>query len=144
LENIGKHEAPLRSEIEFIRSYLEIENVRFSGAIQLETTIDPALLDAKIPSMVLQPLVENSVRHGYATRAQAGTIRIEAERRGLKLIIRVVDDGSGPRCESRPGGTGIPNTRARLEQLYAGDTTFRLFAHENGGAVAEMSIPFAV
>lgn len=144
LENIGKHEAPLRSEIEFIRSYLEIENVRFGGGIRFETAIDPALLDAKIPSMMLQPLVENSVRHGYATPVQAGTIRIEAERSEAMLILRVVDDGIGPQRDSRPGGAGIPNTRARLEQLYAGNTTFQLLAREQGGAVAEMSIPFAI
>lgn len=144
LENIGKHEAPLRSEIEFVRSYLEIENVRFSGGIRLDTAIEPDLLDAKVPSMMLQPLVENSIRHGYATRAQAGTIRIEAERSGTKLILRIVDDGAGPQRESRPGGAGIPNTRARLEQLYSGDTSFRLFAHEKGGAVAELSIPLAI
>jgi LytS/YehU family sensor histidine kinase len=112
---------PLNQEVDFVRSYLEIEQIRFSDRLNVEYDLAPEILDALVPHLILQPLVENAVRHGLAPKAEPGTIRIQARRAGDRLSLSVSDDGVG--CQSngrRPEseGLGLPNTRARLEQLF--------------------------
>lgn len=141
LDNIGRNETTLRNEIALVKKYFDIEKVRFGEGIRLEMDVDPEALDAITPGMILQPLVENSIRHGFRAHAQTGTIRIEARTSVGRLIVTVTDDGKGPARVFRPGGTGIPNTRARLDLLYRGAASFDLNRGSTGGAVARIEIP---
>ena len=143
LANIGKDESTLAEELDFIRTYLDIERVRFGE--RLETQIDaPAdTLDALVPTMVLQPLVENCVRHGISLRMQDGRIAIQARREENRLVLTVKDNGVGlvPTASPRQG-LGISNTRARLEQLYPQDHVFSLQTGAQAGVEVTVNIPF--
>jgi LytS/YehU family sensor histidine kinase len=143
LANIGKDETTLAEELDFIRTYLDIERVRFGE--RLETRIDaPAdILDALVPTMVLQPLVENCVRHGISSCMQDGRITIQAKREEGRLVLRVQDNGAGLSPASPPReGLGLSNTRARLEQLYPQDHLFSLGTGAQGGVEVTVNIPF--
>jgi LytS/YehU family sensor histidine kinase len=121
LEHIGRHEVTLREELEVLKSYFEIERVRFHESLRLAVEVDPEVLDALVPSMILQPLVENSIRHGFGARKYAGSVTVRASRRDDTLVVRVLDDGVGlsvQRASSVQEGLGLANTRRRLENLY--------------------------
>jgi LytS/YehU family sensor histidine kinase len=147
LEDVDEQQIPLRRELEYLRLYLSIEQVRFQDRLGIEISADDTALDAAVPHMGLQPIVENAVRHGIGQVAAAGTIRISAFRTGQSLIIRVADDGPGlgtadlaaQLTEGR--GIGLANTRARLYQLYGDAASLNV---ENGerGVVATMTIPY--
>jgi two-component system, LytTR family, sensor kinase len=143
LEDVEAQQIPLRRELEYLRLYLSIEQVRFQDRLGIEITADDTALDAAVPHMGLQPIVENAVRHGIGRVAAAGIIRISALRTGQTLIIRVADDGPGlgaaDLAEGR--GIGLANTRARLHQLYGDAASLKL---ENGerGVVATMTMPY--
>jgi two-component system LytT family sensor kinase len=145
LEDVEAQQIPLRRELEYLRLYLSIEQVRFQDRLGIEITADDTALDAAVPHMGLQPIVENAVRHGIGRVAAAGIIRISALRTGQTLIIRVADDGPGlgaaDLAEGR--GIGLANTRARLHQLYGDAASLKL---ENGerGVVATMTMPYRV
>ena len=145
LDGIGKHEATLRQEVEFVQRYLEIERIRFAEDLVLKLELDPEGLDCLVPSMLLQPIVENSVRHGFRRRKRSGVIVIQAYRRGGTLVLRVQDNGAGlsrePAAPQR-AGLGLVNIRRRLEQLYPGRHRFDLQNRAAGGAVAVIEIPF--
>ena len=114
------HETTLSSEMEFLERYLAIEQVRFSDRLRPQFKIDPAVARAAVPRFVLQPLVENALRHGIARRAEAGLVQVSAHREGDQLVLTVRDDGPGlPTTPSNtPSGVGLSNTRARLAALY--------------------------
>src|SRR5262252_3203657 len=95
LENAGAQETPLRQELEFLERYLEIEQTRFRDRLQVKMEIEPEALDARVPNLILQPLVENAVRHGVAPRAAPGLIEISARLKGNKLELQVSDNGAG-------------------------------------------------
>lgn len=137
-------ENELSTELELLDQYLDIMRIRFQGRLQVETRIDPAVRDALVPSLVLQPIVENAVVHGVARVEGAGRIDIEASRDDGVVVFRVRDTGPGVdgRQPERAGGVGIRNTLARLEQLYGDDASFTLRSGETGGAVAELRIPY--
>lgn len=143
LEDVEAQQIPLRRELEYLRLYLSIEQVRFQDRLGIEITADDTALDAAVPHMGLQPIVENAVRHGIGRVAAAGIIRISALRTGQTLTIRVADDGPGlgaaDLAEGR--GIGLANTRARLHQLYGDAASLKL---ENGerGVVATMTMPY--
>ncbi len=143
LEDVETQQIPLRRELEYLRLYLSIEQVRFQDRLGIEITADDIALDAAVPHMGLQPIVENAVRHGIGRVAAAGTIRISALRAGQTLIIRVTDDGPGlgDADLSEGRGIGLANTRARLHQLYGDAASLKL---ENGerGVVATMTMPY--
>jgi two-component system, LytTR family, sensor kinase len=143
LANSGTQEIPLRDELEFLRNYLEIEQTRFHDRLSVVIDADPATLDAKVPNLILQPLVENAVRHGIAPRATAGRIEVRAARHNGKVELSVCDNGRGLSGDDRPGtGIGLANTRARLEKLYGAEARFELVDAPGGGAVATISLPF--
>ena len=147
LDNIGAQEVTLKREIEFLDGYLEIERVRFNDRLEIWRRIDHETLDALVPNLVLQPLVENAIRHGVGRRAGAGLIEISAKRQGKQLHIRIRDNGPGlpkdwPRSNGK--GIGITNTRARLQQLYGDAPTLELTAAEGGGTAVTLIIPFQV
>ncbi|HEX8139718.1 MAG TPA: histidine kinase [Pyrinomonadaceae bacterium] len=145
LENIGTHEVRLEQEIEFIERYLEIEKVRFKDRLRVEMLIEQGALGAFVPNLILQPLVENALRHGIGQSLTAGVIEISARRENGELHLHVRDDGPGLGASpSSPGGRGIgiANTRARLRQLYAEAHSFDLRSAETGGTIATIIIPF--
>ena len=136
LENLEVQEIPLKQELEFLRKYLEIEQMRFQDRLTVEMHIAPDTLDASVPNMILQPLVENAVRHGVSPCESPGTVSISAYRAGRMLHVEVSDDGPGlqsgwrmEQCE----GIGLANTVERLRRLYGTDHRFEL---SNGGGGA--------
>jgi two-component system, LytTR family, sensor kinase len=147
LENIGVQEVSLRDEIEFLQMYLEIEQVRFKDRLKVRLEIEPETLAASVPNLILQPLVENAIRHGIGKQPNAGLVAITTERQNGTLTMQVRDDGPGlPEDWLANGegglGIGIANTRARLRQLYGDAQTFDIRNAEGGGAVAVLKIPF--
>ena len=120
LSDIDAQEVPLARELEYVRLYLSIEEVRFPDRLRVEIAADPEILPAAVPHMGLQPLVENAVRHGIAKNPGAGLIAIRAMRADEQLQISVTDNGPGMPAGEIAGGKGIglANTRKRLNQLY--------------------------
>ena len=109
---------PLRDEIELLRLYLEIQQTRFGERLAVEWEVEPGMLDAEVPHLVLQPLVENAIKHAIAPRSTRGRMRIVARAKDELLHLEVHDDGPGLRPASRPGATGgigLANTRARFQ-----------------------------
>jgi LytS/YehU family sensor histidine kinase len=138
-------EVSLKQEIEILQSYLAIEQTRFRDRLSVAIDVDPAALDARVPHLLLQPLVENAVRHGIAPRARPGRIGIRAVRNGGQLQIEVRDSGDGlppDRLVAMNDGVGLGNTRARLAHLYAAAHTFSFANLPDGGFQVTVSIPF--
>jgi two-component system LytT family sensor kinase len=145
LENAGAHEVALKEELEFLESYLEIEQTRFQDRLTVRMEIDPAALDARVPNLILQPLVENAIRHGIAPRAAPGLVEIRAERQNGMIELEVRDNGAGlnsAQPESLMKGIGLSNTRARLKQLYGAAHRFELRERDGGGLTVTIAIPF--
>src|SRR5215831_1621826 len=146
LDDVESHQVALSRELEYVRLYLSIEQVRFRDRLSVEISADPELLDAAVPHMGLQPIVENAVRHGIGRSASAGTIRISASRVNEMLKIEVKDDGPGLPAGglSEGHGIGLVNTRARLHQLYGDSAKLSLENGAHGGAVATMILPYRI
>jgi two-component system LytT family sensor kinase len=144
LANMEAQEVPLARELEYLRLYLSIEQIRFSDRLRVEILVDPELLDAAVPHMSLQPIVENAIRHGISRRATAGFIEIRAVRAGDSLQVSVRDDGPGFATVGAGGGSnlGLANTRARLKQLYGDAAELRTESGPEGGAIVTMVVPF--
>jgi two-component sensor histidine kinase len=133
-------------EIDFIRAYLSIQLTRFEERLQVEIDVDPKAVNAAVPHMLLQPVVENAIQHGIARRAQGGTISVivRAIEAGTRLLVLVRDDGPGPANELRVRGRqgrGTTNTRARLAALYGDDFVFALRQIGHHGAETRIDIP---
>ncbi len=146
LEDVDAQEVPLRRELEYLELYLAIEQVRFQDRLRVAIDVDPEVLDAAVPYMGLQPIVENAIRHGIGRSSTAGNIGISARHVNGSLEMKVEDDGPGPGLEngSRTRGIGLKNTRARLKQLYGDAGRFTLETGISGGAVATMTVPYRV
>jgi LytS/YehU family sensor histidine kinase len=145
LENENMPEVSLRQELEFLQKYLEIEKTRFHDRLTVDFQIAPETLDARVPSMMLQPLLENAIRHGIAARPGAGRIEVAAERFDGMLEIRVFDDGAGLEeadDATRREGIGLSNTRARLRQLYGERQKLVLENAPAGGFEVLLQIPY--
>jgi two-component system, LytTR family, sensor kinase len=140
---------PLRQELAFTDRYIDIEQVRFGDRLMVERDIDPDTLECAVPSLLLQPLVENAIGHGIARQPGPGTVRIESRIvDGEVLELRVLDSGPGINGQGRGAvsasagtGVGLANTRARLEQLYGAEHELRLEDRPEGGAVALVRLP---
>jgi signal transduction histidine kinase len=145
LDSSESAEVPLAVELDFLDAYLSIQKERFGDRLRIDMRIDDDTREAAVPSLILQPLVENSIRHGIGADPGRGTIRIESTREGDRLRLRVTDDGSGLGEEGPPSeGVGLANIRARLEQLYPDAHGFELGAAPGGGTEAVISLPFRV
>jgi len=143
LADLDSQEVPLSRELEYLRLYLSIEQVRFSDRLRVEIDVDPELLDAAVPHMALHPLVENAIRHGVGSRSSAGAISLRASRVGDFLHVVVEDDGPGFGNGASAGlGMGLANTRARLKQLYGDAAELRTENAGQGGARATLVLPF--
>lgn len=141
LANIGRHEVRLAEELDFVRAYLEIERVRFAERLATRIEVTPEALDALVPALFLQPLVENCVKHGLAPPRHDGVITISAARNDDRLTLVVTDNGRGLPATLREG-VGIANSRKRLEQLYPHDHAFRLAPGASSGVTVTAEIPF--
>jgi len=145
LEDGGAQETTLRNELEFNRRYLELEQIRLGDRLQTKLDIAPEALDASVPNLLLQPLVENAIRHAIAPYAVGGEIRISAHRDGNMLRLSVIDSGpglNGAKGSDSGLGVGIKNTRARLQQLYGEAYQFELKNGDGGGLSVQVAIPF--
>ncbi len=144
LDKVGSQEITLKQELDFIDRYLEIERTRFRDRLRAELRIEAETWDALVPSFVLQPLVENAIRHGVSRRAQPGHVVVAATREGGRLVLSVTDDGPGLGEGPLAGrsGVGLTNTRARLQQLYGRDGVLELRSGRHGGAEARVEMPF--
>lgn len=133
-------EIPLRDELALAEAYLAVEQARFADRMAYRVDVDAALLDARVPSLILQPLVENAIRHGLAARAGVGRVEIAVAVHDGVLRLAVRDDGPGM-APAAVDGVGLSNTRARLQLLYGDRHAFRIGAAPGGGTMAAMSIP---
>jgi sensor histidine kinase YesM len=152
LATIGIQEVPLQQELEFLARYLEIQKTRFQDRLEVILDIPPETLDVRVPNQVLQPIVENAIRHGIDARSGQGLIEIRARATDHMLELTVRDDGPGLRSEVRLDlqqdnaprdgrGIGLANTRARLRELYGPASTLHLGNHPDGGAIVTLSLP---
>lgn len=150
LETQGTQEVPLRQELECMELYLDIERVRFSEHLDVHMIVEAEVIDAMVPNLILQPLIENAVRYGIAPLQHGGRITVTARRQNNMLSLQVVDDprgvgdGDGQK-DDHPGGrtgVGLANVRTRLVELYGRDHEFRIFQPDEGGFGVELVFPF--
>lgn len=137
-------EIPFEEELEFLKCYLAIEHVRFQNRLNIKMEIEPQILKVPVPNLVLQPLVENAIRHGIAPRKTAGQIEIKASRKNGMLMVSIQDNGPGLNRSQRrvfQGGLGLSNTRERLSQLYGKDHRFEMINAPEGGLLVTLEIP---
>jgi two-component system LytT family sensor kinase len=145
LDNTEVHEVLLSQELEFLKRYLEIEQTRFRERLTVEMDIAPETLRAKVPNLVLQPLVENAIRHGIERHARRGKIVLRAHRNDGRLQLEVEDNGNGiANLKGTREGIGLSNTRNRLTHLYGTEQSFELQNVVGGGLVARVVIPWNV
>jgi two-component sensor histidine kinase len=149
LEESAEPEVELDRELQVLAQYVEIMEIRFEGRLHVETNVDSDVRDALVPNLILQPLVENAIKHGVSKlpNAVAGHVTVTARREGELVHIRVRDNGpalTDPSVLSGEGGVGLRNTRARLEQLYGPEHTLSLEAAPKGegGVVASLTLPY--
>jgi signal transduction histidine kinase len=142
LDGGTEQETPLRNELAFLDRYLEIMQIRFQGRLAVRTTIDPDVMEALVPTLVLQPIVENALKHGVDRESGAGRIEIRARRDGERVVLSVRDEGPGL-SKAIEEGVGLRNTRDRLAQLYGEEQHLSVSAASSGqGVLAELSLPF--
>jgi LytS/YehU family sensor histidine kinase len=139
LRSDGAQEVPVRQEVELIEHYLQIEQVRFGDQLAIEVNVEPDVEDALVPNLILQPLVENAVRHGVG--GATGRVAVTVRRVGATLRMEVSDSGEAQPAGGDRVGIGLSNTRARLERLYGGVHRFEL-TQTAAGTSAIIEIPF--
>jgi LytS/YehU family sensor histidine kinase len=144
LKRVRARQLPLKEELDFIQKYLEIERARFGDRLGVVFDIDPVLLDAAVPSLVLQPIVENALKHGIGPKVGGGRVDIIARRDGDQLCLIVRDDGYGVatnELDALNEGVGVSNTRSRLSYLYPDQHRFEFRAPLQGGLEVTVAIP---
>ena len=143
LANSSLLEVPLERELELTKLYLDIEKMRFDDRLEVDIEVEDETLGASVPNLILQPLVENAIKHGISRRPGKGRIGVHAARSGGTLVITISDNGVGINTEKRPivEGVGLTTTRARLEKLYGTRQSFH-FIRKPVGTEAVMRLPF--
>lgn len=143
LDQTGVQEVPLRQELALLERYLDLERIRFGERLEVNVSVAPDVLEAAVPTLLLQPLVENSLRHGLTgAAARRGLIAIAARREESCLVLEVRDNGRGLAGDAPArDGIGLANTRARLEQLHGAAHQFDLVNHPEGGCLARIRVP---
>jgi two-component system, LytTR family, sensor kinase len=147
LSTSSEQEVPLERELGLLDLYVAIQRVRFQDRLTVSCNIEDGVRAALVPSLLLQPLVENAIRHGISPRAGAGYVQVTAKRLGDKLSISILDDGVGVRARrsrerSRGTGLGLTNTITRLIHLYGDNHEFESGAQDEGGYAVRITIPF--
>jgi two-component system, LytTR family, sensor kinase len=143
LDDANRQQVPLEEELDFALKYLDIQKVRFAERLQVSVSVPKELFPAPVPSLILQPMVENAVKHGIAKRVHGGAIRIAALRSNGKLTLSVYNDGPSLPVgwEDSRSGIGISNVRTRLQGLYGEAFEFNVRNHEPGGVEVSLSVP---
>jgi LytS/YehU family sensor histidine kinase len=145
LENIGTQEITLREEVEFVKGYLEIEQTRFQDRLKVTFDIAPETLDANVPNLLLQPIVENAIRHGIAKSSKPGLIDIKSVKQGDRVVLTVRDNGPGIKnngySPATNFGIGLSTTRTRLHFLYGKDHSLALNNMVDGGLEVRIDVP---
>jgi signal transduction histidine kinase len=136
----NRQETHLREEIDMVRAYVNIQKHRFADRLSFVSEVDDDLLDAHVPSLLLQPLVENAIVHGIAPRAQPGCVRLSVRRSGHNLAVEVCDDGLGMAGDNEEG-IGLSNTRARLRRLHGSRQTFEVRSAVGAGVTVRITLP---
>jgi len=145
LDSSDTQEVTLRQELEFLERYLDIEHTRFGDRLTVKLQIAPEVWDARVPNLILQPLVENAIRHGIEPCSRPGRIELHARLEEGRLTLEVGDNGAGlQNLEMTEEGVGLSNTRARLRHLYGDDHRFELHQGPNGGLIARLTIPLQI
>lgn len=146
LEHGDRDRVSLAEELELLERYLRIEETRFHDRLEVLRDVDEEALSAEVPFLVLQPLVENALRHGIGPRREGGRLELSIRRRGDRLAVRVADDGVGlpDGWDETRWGVGLTNTALRLERSYGDDHTFQVRERPGGGTEVEMNLPFEV
>jgi LytS/YehU family sensor histidine kinase len=144
LEDSNRQQVPLGEELEFAQKYLDIQKVRFVERLECSVNVPGELLLAQVPTLILQPMVENAIKHGIAKRAQGGAIRIAAVRSNGVLRLSVYNDGPGlpEGWEKKRLGIGISNMRTRLQSLYGDAFDLSMRNQNPGGVEVSVSLPF--
>lgn len=143
VDTSDQHEVPLGEEVQFLQKYLEIQKVRFADRLQLSVDVPEELFAASVPSLILQPVVENSIKHGIAKELRGGWIRVSAFRSNGQLTLRVYNDGPGLPAEwdNSKSGIGIANLRSRLRAMFGDAFEFTL-RNQDAGVEVLISVPF--
>jgi sensor histidine kinase YesM len=143
LRYAGEPEVPLSEEVGFLRRYLDLEQMRFQDRLETRVDVDPEALDARVPYLILQPLVENAVRHGVAPRLERGRIEVRGRADGEALVLEVYDDGAavGPQVEREREGIALRNTRERLRESYGAAHRFEMTDLAGGGLCVRLELP---
>jgi signal transduction histidine kinase len=144
MERVDEQEVPLRQDLVYVQHYLNIEQVRFGDKLRFEIVADEGIRHCLVPNLLLQPLVENAVKHGISRRTTAGCIRLSAARFGQRLKLSLSDDGPGfgGASGARPDGIGLSNTRSRLQSLYGSDFTLEMTSAPEGGTTVLIDLPW--
>ncbi|HET9332829.1 MAG TPA: histidine kinase [Gemmatimonadota bacterium] len=142
LDTTDQQEITLLRELETLELYLDIERERFSDRLQVDLEVHPETLEARVPNLILQPLVENAVRHGIAPLHEGGRITVRAAREAGRLLLAVEDDGAGIQGDQPREGVGLRNTRARLARLYPEGYELVIDRPRDGGFRIRIEIPF--
>jgi two-component sensor histidine kinase len=142
ISDSAKQQVPLREEMDFAQKYLDIQKVRFVDRLQLSVDVPAELLGAQVPTLILQPIVENAIKHGIAKRSQGGAIRIAAARSNGFLTLSVYNDGPGLASNGGAPGIGISNMRTRLASLYGDAFCLDMKNQQPGGVEVSVSVPF--
>ena len=145
LENSGSMEVTLQQEIEFLNGYLEIEHIRFKDRLTTDIKVDPEVLDVPVPNLILQPIVENAMRHAVGN-STSGRVEVSAVPKNGVVRIEVKDNGPGIQVDRtldarRGTGLGLANTRARLAGLYGDKAHFEMTNDPLGGLIVALEIP---
>ena len=145
LESADAQEVQLVEEIDYARRYLEIEQLRFGNRLAVQFDVEPETYAALVPNLILQPLVENAVRHAIVPSEDGGSVTITAQRMDTTLYLRVCDDGPGMGSDIEDAvgrGVGLANTRARLQELYGEAHRLALQRTDGGGLTVTLTLPF--
>jgi len=144
LDRIGTQQVSLKDEIDFLQKYLEIEQTRFGDRLQVHIDVDPDVLDTPVPNLVLQPLVENALRHGIAPKVEGGRVDVGASQVDEGVLLSVRDNGVGlspDKLNALHSGVGLSNTRSRLENLYGARARFEFQTPPGGGLAVTILVP---
>jgi two-component system, LytTR family, sensor kinase len=142
LEAGAAPEVDLRRELHLLGCYIDIQRARFGDRLRITLDVDPRVMDATIPMLLLQPLVENAIRHGLSRHVESGRIEVAARPEAGRVVLTVRDDGRGLSRADRPEGIGLGNTRARLEALFGDAFLLDMTQPDNGGVQVSVSFPY--
>jgi LytS/YehU family sensor histidine kinase len=141
LDEDAPQEVPLSQELDFLEDYLEIQTIRFQGDLDTEIDVPPELHEAQVPNLILQPIVENAIKHGASQVRGVGRIEVRGRHEEGRLVLSVTDNGPGLSA-SQEEGLGLRNVRARMQELYGDDQALRLESAAEGGTRATLELPY--